>query len=162
MESPNPLPLVKCLPSSEASRDLAVNLAYVLKVGDLLLFTGGIGSGKTTFIQGLAKGLDVKERVTSPSFILQAVYESGRIPLSHVDLYRLTTNEEIEDFGFEDYLESTVTAVEWADRYSRFQPPCLRLNFEFGPLEDDRIITVIPDGGDWSERLALICREEGA
>ena len=162
MESPNPLPLVKRLPSSDASQDIAVNLAQVLRAGDLLLFTGGIGSGKTTFIQGLAKGLDVKERVTSPSFILQAVYESGRIPLSHVDLYRLNTDEEIEDFGFQDYLDSTVTAVEWADRYSRFQPPFLRLNFEFGPLEDDRILTIMPDGGDWLERLTLIFREDGA
>jgi tRNA threonylcarbamoyladenosine biosynthesis protein TsaE len=153
---------VKYLPSPEASRDVAVDLAHVLRAGDLLLFTGGIGSGKTTFIQALAEGLGVKERVTSPSFVLQVVYESGGIPLSHVDLYRLCTDEEIEDIGFEDYFDSAVTAVEWADRYSRFQPPSLLLSFEFGPLEDDRIMTVLPDGGDWLERLALIFQEGGA
>lgn len=162
METPAPLQFMKYLPSAEASRDIAVNLAHVLRAGDLLLFTGGIGSGKTTFIQALAEGLGVKERVTSPAFMLQAVYESGRIPLNHMDFYRLSTDEEIEDIGFEDYLDSAVTAVEWADRYSRFQPPNLVLNFEFGPLEDDRIMTVLPDGGDWLERLALIFREVGA
>jgi len=149
-------PFVKYLPSVSATTTIAANLASVLKVGDLLLFTGGIGSGKTTFIQALAKSLGIKETVTSPTFVLHAIYESGVLPLSHVDLYRLNSDTEVESFGFEDYLVSSVTTVEWADRYSRFQSPNIILDFAFGTLEDDRILTVLPNGGDWLTRLSAL------
>jgi tRNA threonylcarbamoyladenosine biosynthesis protein TsaE len=153
-------PFVKCLPSVSATAGFAADLAGVLRSGDLLLFTGGIGSGKTTFIQALAKSLGVAETVTSPTFVLHATYESGRIPLSHVDLYRLNSDAEVESFGFEDYLDTAVTAVEWADRYSCFQPPNIILDFAFGALEDDRILSVLPNGGDWLARLSEIWRRQ--
>lgn len=150
---------VKFLPSVAVTSDFAARLAGVLRVGDLLLFRGEIGTGKTTFIQAMAQSLGVKEQVTSPSFVLHTIYESGNIPLNHVDLYRLSTDEEVEGFGFEDYLDSSITAVEWADRYSQFTPPNLILDFTFGPLEGDRILTVFPNGGDWPERLSAIFPE---
>lgn len=145
---------VRLLLSSVAeTRDVAARLADVLEVGDLLLMTGGIGSGKTTFVQALAEALGVRERVTSPSFVLQAVYESGRISLSHVDLYRLDNDIEIEGVGFEEYLDTSVTAVEWAERYTQFRPPYLILQFAFGPREGDRVLNIVPQGADWFERL---------
>lgn len=141
------------LSSVAETRDVATRLAGVLEVGDLLLMMGGIGSGKTTFVQALAEALGVRERVTSPSFVLQAIYESGRIPLSHVDLYRLDADQDVDSIGFEDYLDTAVTAVEWADRYTQFRPPYLILEFAFGPGENDRELTIVPQGADWFGRI---------
>ena len=149
-------PFVKCLSSVSATASVAADLAGVLRMGDLLLLTGEIGSGKTTFIQSLALSLGVTEAVTSPTFVLHAIYESGRVPLSHVDLYRLDTNAEVETLGFEDYLETAVTAVEWADRYTHFWKPNIVLDFAFRAKENDRILTASPNGGDWLSRLSGI------
>lgn len=145
--------LVRYLSSVAATRDVASVLAGVLRPGDLVLLTGGIGSGKTTFVQALAETLGVQEYVTSPSFVIHAVYESGELPLSHVDLYRLDTPEEVEAIGFEEYLDTAVTVVEWADRYAGFDPPRLVAALDLGPREDDRLLTLTPEGGDWLERV---------
>jgi len=153
MKSTNLLSIVKHLESVSATSDVADSLSRILKAGDLLLFTGAIGAGKTTFIQFLAKSLGVKETVTSPTFVLHTIYESGSIPLSHVDLYRLNTDAEVESFGFEDYYDTSVTAVEWADRYSNFQPPFLILDFAYGTSENERVLTITPNGGEWAARL---------
>ena len=149
-------PLVKELPSAAACRDAAADLARILKAGDLLLFTGEIGAGKTTFIQAVARSLGVTEAVTSPTFVLHALYESGNIPFSHVDLYRLENSAEVEGIGFEDYLDTAVTAVEWADRCPNFQPPYVHLHFAYGASENARVLTLTPHGGDWAVRLAEI------
>jgi tRNA threonylcarbamoyladenosine biosynthesis protein TsaE len=119
----------------------------------LVLLTGGIGSGKTTFVQALAESLGVGERVTSPSFVLHALYESGYLPLSHVDLYRLEGNEEIEKIGFDEFFDDCVTVVEWADRYDSFEQPYLSIAFDLGPRQDDRVVTLEGNGGNWLERL---------
>ena len=153
MAAPGQALIVKYLSSLDTTRDVATRLGAVLRAGDLLLLTGGIGAGKTTFVQALAAALGVRDQVTSPTFVLQVVYESGRIPLSHVDLYRLDSSDEVEGVGFEEYLDTAVTAVEWADRYTRFDPPYLTMSFAFGPREDDRMLTISAEGGDWSERL---------
>ena len=80
--------------------------------------------------------------------------DSGRIPLSHVDLYRLNNDNEVEGIGFEEYYDTAVTVIEWADRYSGFEPPYIRLHFEYGLHENERIVSVLPNGGDWKERLS--------
>lgn len=141
------LSIEKHLESVSDTADVAANLAKILRTGDLLLFTGEIGAGKTTFIQALAKNLGITEPVTSPTFVLHTLYESGRILLSHVDLYRLSLNAEVESIGFEDYLDTAVTVVEWADRYSNFESPNLVLHFEYGSSQNERILTITPSGG---------------
>lgn len=150
-------PIVKKMNSVEDTAVLASKLAEILEKGDILLFTGEIGTGKTTFIQALAKNLGVKELVTSPTFVIQMLRDSGRIPLSHVDLYRLNSDDEIENIGFEEYYDEAITVVEWADRYSRFEPPYIELHFEYGVDENERIISIFPNGGDWNKRLNNIC-----
>lgn len=155
MAENNVRPIVKRLESVAETAEAAAKLAGILRAGDLLLFQGEIGAGKTTFIQALAKKLGVTEPVTSPTFVLHALYESGRVMLSHVDLYRLNNDAEVESFGFEDYYDTAVTVVEWADRYSGFQAPYITLHFAYGALENERILTILPDGGDWDDRLAL-------
>lgn len=150
------LSIEKRLESVSDTADVAANLAKILRTGDLLLFTGEIGAGKTTFIQALAKNLGITEPVTSPTFVLHTLYESGRILLSHVDLYRLSLNAEVESIGFEDYLDTAVTVVEWADRYSNFESPNLVLHFEYGSSQNERILTITPNGGDWKARLSSL------
>lgn len=153
MLTKNIKPIVKKMNSVEDSIELASNLADILEKGDILLFTGEIGAGKTTFIQALAKKLGIKELVTSPTFVIHMLRDSGRIPLSHVDLYRLNNDDEVESIGFEEYFDSAITAVEWADRYSRFEPPYIELHFEYGSHENERIVSIYPNGGDWNNRL---------
>ncbi|MCM1045311.1 MAG: tRNA (adenosine(37)-N6)-threonylcarbamoyltransferase complex ATPase subunit type 1 TsaE [Candidatus Gastranaerophilales bacterium] len=154
-------PIIKTIHSVEETAALASRFAKILKKGDILLFTGEIGAGKTTFIQALAKNLGVKELVTSPTFVIHMLRDSGRIPLSHVDLYRLNNDVEVESIGFEEYYDTAVTVVEWADRYSGFEPPYLELHFAYGEQEEERIISILPNGGDWGRRLQDIIFIDG-
>lgn len=79
---------------------------------------GDLGAGKTQLVKGLARGLGTPERVQSPTFALVNVYERGRLPLFHLDLYRLETREQIVSAGLDEYLRPTgVTVIEWADRW---------------------------------------------
>ena len=146
-------PIVKTMNSVEDTAKLASEFAKVLEKGDILLFTGEIGTGKTTFIQALAKNLGIKELVTSPTFVIHMLRDSGRIPLSHVDLYRLNNDDEVENIGFEEYYDEAITVVEWADRYSGFEPPYIELHFEYGVQENERVVSILPNGGDWGKRL---------
>ena len=149
-------PIVTIMNSVEDTAKLASELAEILEIGDILLFTGEIGAGKTTFIQDLAKNLGIKELVTSPTFVIHTIRDSGRIPLSHVDLYRLNNDAEVESIGFEEYYDTAITAVEWADRYSGFEPPYLELYFEYGSHENERKVSIFPNGGNWNQRLKNI------
>lgn len=153
MLTENVKPIVKVMKSVEDTVELASEFAEILEKGDLLLFTGEIGAGKTTFIQALAKNLGIKELVTSPTFVIHMLRESGRIPLSHVDLYRLNNDNEVESIGFEEYYDSAVTVVEWANRYSGFEAPYVELHFEYGEHETERIVSIYPNGGDWDKRI---------
>lgn len=98
--------------SDKMTKEIATALAELLSQGDVLTLEGDLGVGKTTFTQGLAVGLDVKRHVTSPTFTIIKEY-NGRIPLYHMDVYRLEFSDE--DIGFEEYFSGEgVTVVEWA------------------------------------------------
>ena len=103
--------------SPEETRNLAAGLVRELGPGSVLALRGPLGSGKTCFAQGCARGLGVEERyVTSPTFVLVREY-SGRLPFYHIDLYRLAPGPEIEGLGLDEYLEGNgVTAIEWAEK----------------------------------------------
>jgi tRNA threonylcarbamoyladenosine biosynthesis protein TsaE len=107
--------------ASEAeTRDIAVTLARELKAGSVLLLSGDLGAGKTAFVRGLAEGLGISpDEVTSPTFTLVHEYRGGRLPLIHVDLYRLD-RADLDEIGLDQDLGVTgVIAVEWAERLSR-------------------------------------------
>jgi tRNA threonylcarbamoyladenosine biosynthesis protein TsaE len=92
-------------------------LGSFLGPGDLIALQGDLGSGKTNFVKGLARGLGIKASVHSPTFILMNEYREGRLPLYHVDAYRLSGPAEAINLGLEDYLNDLgVTVIEWADR----------------------------------------------
>ena len=118
---------------------LGETLGSVLDRGCVLTFFGDLAAGKTTFTKGLAKGLGISDYVSSPTFTL--IHEhKGRLPLYHVDLYRLNGTEEIETIGLDEYLESGgVTVIEWSERFE-------------GELPDERIdIKIVPTGDDERE-----------
>jgi len=109
--------------------ELAKNLARTLSPGDVLLLAGNLGAGKTAFVRGLAEGLGLDpEEVSSPTFTLQHEYRGGRLPLYHVDLYRLDT-ATAGDLGLEE-LRDGVLAIEWPDRLAQVPRGALRIAIE--------------------------------
>jgi tRNA threonylcarbamoyladenosine biosynthesis protein TsaE len=111
-----------------------------LFLGDLILVTGDLGSGKTQLIKGIAKGLGVKDwiYVMSPSFTLINVYEGGKFPLFHVDLYRIRESE-IDDLFIEEMLDQGVVVIEWADK-ARWDKYKLKITLEIMGEEERRIV----------------------
>ena len=101
------------VPTSEDMRRLGARLAVELQPGDLVVLTGDLGAGKTTFVQGIAAGLGFPGPVLSPTFVIARVHRGGRLPLVHVDAYRLGSTVEVEDLDLDASLEDSVTVVEW-------------------------------------------------
>ena len=130
--------------SVEETEALGAELAGRLEPGDVVAFTGDLGAGKTAFVRGLARGLGVQDRVTSPTFTIVNEYEGGRLPLFHFDLYRLGSADELFDIGWEDYLaRGGVCAVEWSERMEELlEPGTIRVDLRRGEDESRRVITV--------------------
>ena len=102
--------------SPDETRALGRTLAQALQGGAVVAFTGDLGAGKTAFVSGMAEGLGIEERVTSPTFTIVNEYEGGRLPLFHFDMYRLGSADELFRIGWEDYLaRNGVCAVEWSE-----------------------------------------------
>ena len=127
----------------EETQDVGRVLGEHSRAGDIYLLTGPLGAGKTCLTQGIAAGLDVVGYVRSPTFVLVAEYE-GRIPLYHVDLYRLDAETEVADLGLDEYLFGDgACAVEWADRATDYLAGVPRLEVRFERLGDnDRRLTL--------------------
>ena len=105
--------------SPEETEELGFQLAKRLQPGAVIAFRGDLGAGKTAFTRGLARGLDVYEPVTSPTYTIVNEYLSGRMPLFHFDMYRIGSSDELFDIGWEDYLvRGGVCAVEWSENVS--------------------------------------------
>lgn len=143
--------------SVDDTRALAAELAPLARPGDLILLEGGLGTGKTAFVQGFARGLGVAEPVTSPTFVLVRTYE-GRLPLIHVDVYRLDHLQEVVDLGVADILdEDGVTLIEWGDVVTPALPAdFLEVELAAGPGEDDRKLTIRAVGASWPGRLRAL------
>jgi tRNA threonylcarbamoyladenosine biosynthesis protein TsaE len=108
--------------SAEDTVELGKKIGAFLLPNNVVCLTGDLGAGKTTLIQGIAKGIGVKDYVTSPTFILINEYQ-GRIPFFHVDLYRLNSVDEIEDLGIEEYFtRDGACVIEWAERLGELKP----------------------------------------
>jgi len=102
--------------SSQETSDLGEKISAILSPNDVVLLYGDLGAGKTTLIQGIAKGLGIKDYITSPTFILINEYH-GKISLYHLDLYRLNNSDEIENLGLEEYFgKNGICLIEWAEK----------------------------------------------
>ena len=130
----------RCLTvQAEQTRPLRACLGRRARAGDIVACHGALGAGKTTFVQGFAQGLGVGEDgyVRSPTFALVHAYH-GHIPLYHFDFYRLSSCAEVQDIGFEEYLEADgVVMIEWADKFPDLLPP-LRLEVSLRIADSDR------------------------
>ena len=103
--------------SADETQALGQKLASRLAPGDVIAYFGDLGAGKTAFTRGLAQGLGITDPVTSPTYTIVNEYLSGRIPLFHFDMYRLSSSDELFDIGWEDYLRrGAVCAVEWSEK----------------------------------------------
>ncbi|WP_093045452.1 tRNA (adenosine(37)-N6)-threonylcarbamoyltransferase complex ATPase subunit type 1 TsaE [Thalassobacillus cyri] len=139
--------------SEEQTMELARKLGERLQAGDVLTLEGDLGAGKTTFTKGLGQGLGVKRTINSPTFTIVKEYE-GRIPLYHIDAYRLEDSEE--DIGFEEYFQGDgVTVVEWAQFIQEYLPE-RRLDLTITYLDESgRFI----EGKTEDPNLEKICEE---
>ena len=140
--------------SLDQTRRIGARLAALLQPGDVILLAGEFGVGKTTLVQGLARGLGVDSRyVTSPTFTLINEY-AGRLPLYHIDLYRLDTAEQVADLGLLDYLYGDgVTVIEWPQLAQDLVPP-ERLTIYLAHLtETKRALRVHADGARYEELM---------
>jgi len=126
--------------------DFAEKIGKLLKKGDVIAYTGGLGAGKTTFTRGLAIGMGLGDNVTSPTFSLVNEYHGENISLYHFDMYRIMGADELETTGFYDYpLDDSVFAIEWSENISEELPEnTVYINIE--RIDDEiRIITVKGD-----------------
>ncbi len=116
----------------EATKQIGKNLGQNLSAGSIVALTGELGSGKTTFVQGIGKGLRIRSLIKSPSFVIINEYD-GPLPLYHFDLYRLDNAEEILSLGYEEYFyeKRGIVVIEWAKKIEDFLPEeYLEINLE--------------------------------
>ena len=133
-----------CSNSVAETEELGAQLAARLRPGDVVAYTGDLGAGKTAFTRGIARGLGIPERVTSPTFTIVNEYEGGRLPLFHFDLYRLGDPEELFDIGWEDYLaRGGVCAVEWSENVAgALEDEPIRVDIRRGAHDGQRVISI--------------------
>jgi tRNA threonylcarbamoyladenosine biosynthesis protein TsaE len=141
--------------SADETLALAGGVGELLRPGDVVSLVGGLGAGKTVFARGVARALGVTEPVVSPSFTIVREYE-GRVPLVHVDVYRIDTFQELHDLGFEEYLrDDAVTIVEWGDVIDGLLPgERLDVRIAPGDGDDERVVEIEGCGPSWRARAA--------
>ena len=138
--------------SEAETADVGRGLAAALTPGSVLLLIGDLGAGKTALVRGLAEGLGVPpEDVSSPTFTLMQEYRGGRVPLIHVDLYRLNDGREIDELGLEELGLNSVLAIEWAEKLPRPIADAIEIRIEHGD-GDERRLTVTPSSLDQARR----------
>ena len=139
--------------SPEETEQIGVLLAKKLTPGTVIAFEGDLGAGKTAFTRGLARGLGCTEPVTSPTYTIVNEYISGKMPLFHFDMYRLSSADDLFDIGWEDYLErGGVCAVEWSENVMDALEDPIRVCI-MKEAENSRTITIT--GGDLNADLSL-------
>ena len=148
--------------SVEDTRALGAEVAVLARPGDVLVLAGDLGTGKTAFAQGVARGLAIEEPVTSPAFVLVRSY-AGRLPLTHIDVYRLDHVQELVDLGIAELVDAGgITVVEWGDVVLPALPAdFLEVRLEHGETDDDRQIRLSAVGPSWAPRMAALARAVG-
>ena len=138
---------------AQQTEELGLRLGQILTPGTVIAYTGDLGAGKTAFTRGLARGLEIPERVTSPTFTIVNEYDGGRLPLFHFDMYRLGSADELFHIGWEDYLaRNGVCAVEWSENVAEALEDPITVTLE-KTGEETRCITI--EGGESLENISL-------
>ena len=142
------------LPTAADTREFGRRLAGLLQPGDLVVLAGPLGAGKTALTQGIGAGLGVPGPITSPTFVLARVHRGGRVPLVHVDAYRLTGMADVDDLDLDATTDEAVTVVEWGHGLVE-QLADEHLVVELDRRDDDvRTVRLVPVGPGWEERLS--------
>lgn len=147
--------------TADDTRAAGAALAPLLRARDVVVLTGELGAGKTTFVQGIAKGVGATEHVASPTFTLVREYVSGRVPLAHVDLYRLDREQDVIDLALDELEDGErVLLVEWGDPVAELLAED-RLRIEFVGIDptgadETRRIAIQPSGDAWTHRREQI------
>ncbi len=148
--------------SAEATRSLAAALAGVARQGDVVVLSGPLGAGKTTFAQGFARGLGVEGPVTSPTFTLVRQYPCRLGELLHADVYRLEHLAEVEDLGLAELVERGVALVEWGDVAQPALSPVAWTVTLTITGDEEREVRVQSDGDDRREAVQAALAAAGA
>ena len=137
--------------SPEETIRAAEKLGSLIGAGDMIAFKGGLGAGKTTFTRGLAIGLGMRDVVSSPTFALVNDYRGDRITLYHFDMYRISTEEELESTGFYDYpFEENAAVIEWSENISEFLPENA-IYITINAISENEREIIIEDGGRFAD-----------
>jgi tRNA threonylcarbamoyladenosine biosynthesis protein TsaE len=141
------------LPTATDTQELGRALAGLLGPGDLVVLVGPLGAGKTALTQGIGRGLGVREPVTSPTFVIARVHRDGRVPLVHVDAYRLGSMADVDDLDLDASTGESVTVVEWGQGLVE-QLADEHLEVRLDRRDDDvRTAVLVPHGPGWERRL---------
>lgn len=136
---------------------LGARIAQHVRMGDVIALEGGLGAGKTTLARGILSGLGLKSEAPSPSFAIVQPYDvpEVRLPVAHVDLYRLDGREETQELGLDDYLLDSLLIIEWPDRLGDgLWDHALRLTIDDDESGGRRLTARVPDG--WRDRWSQI------
>lgn len=157
--------MTRVLATVEDTRAFGHSLAGMLRAGDLVVLSGPLGAGKTALAQGIGAGLGVRGEVTSPTFVIARVHRpdparGGRVPLVHVDAYRLGTvpdpRAEVDDLDLDTGVDESVTVVEWGEGLVE-QMVDAYLEVRIDRRDDEsRTVDLVAHGGDWETRLAAL------
>jgi tRNA threonylcarbamoyladenosine biosynthesis protein TsaE len=136
---------------------LGTRLAAIVAPGDLLVLAGPLGAGKTALTQGIGAGLGVGRPVVSPTFVIARVHPDGRVPLVHVDAYRLSSLAEVDDMDLDVSVADSVTVIEWGSGIvEQLSDTQLRIDITRMPESEIREVELSGIGGDWAHRLRAL------
>lgn len=147
------------IPTGTAMRERGAHIARCCRPGDLLILSGDLGAGKTTFVQGMGAGLGVTDRVTSPTFVIARVYPTpSGVDLVHVDAYRLGSTLELDDLDLDSDLDSAITVVEWGEgKVEQISSDRVVITIARSDSEEDetRVMSVTGFGARWDDASLL-------
>jgi len=141
----------------EQMHALGAHVASQMRPGDLIVLVGDLGAGKTTFVQGLGKGLGVTDPITSPTFVIARAHQAPTLPLVHVDAYRLGSNVELDELDLDADLETSVTVVEWGEgKVEQLADDRLVISIARSDSDDEtRQVSFIGVGNRWTDAALL-------
>ena len=149
---------------ADETREIGATLALILEPGDVVSLTGEPGAGKTSFVQGVGRGLGVTQQVVSPTFTLVREYDGSELRLYHLDVYRLTRIQDVIDLGFEEMVDSGgVTFIEWGDAIEGLlDENYLRIEFTVPEIDSEvRAIGITCAGTLWAARMDALRARTG-
>lgn len=149
--------IVMSLPTAADTWELGRRIAGLLRAGDVVVLSGPLGAGKTVLAQGIGAGLGISSGVVSPTFVLARVHRTGRLPLVHVDAYRLGGVSELDDLDLDSDVADSVTVIEWgvglADRLASEN---LHVVLDRGGADERRTAVLHATGPGWKQRLRAL------